>query len=293
MKHTNSIIFSTLVSAFIVSSPFSISWAQENLYDNTPLEQAEPSIDEQFDAIDTVDEYSVSESDDMSTYEGSEGTDHGEEEYDPVLDDDNTWSEEEANGVSEDENAPIDLRDNDASENFFDSPASESTSDTHSNDAPEEDGFAFDLMDEKTDEQVLSDALEESNEKDEKLEAYVQSIKEEDFTNSAKVRALNKITARTHILTLKKGETLKFGNLYITLNRCWKAPETQIPESKALLFIQDRVPGEDVKTVFEGWMFASSPSLSALEHPVYDVRVLECVNAASNELPTAPESKVE
>ncbi len=116
-----------------------------------------------------------------------------------------------------------------------------------------------------------------TTEYEEKLKSYHLTIRDQDFTDSAKLQALNKITARAHILTVKLGEIATFGNLAITLNRCWRAPQTQTPESKVLLFIQEKTPGEETKTVFEGWMFASSPSLSALEHPVYDVRILECV----------------
>lgn len=117
----------------------------------------------------------------------------------------------------------------------------------------------------------------EVSEYEQKISEYIANIREEDYTSTVKLQALNKITARTHQMEVKLGEISKFGNLEITLNRCWRAPQTQIPESKALLSIQEKVPGEEVKTVFEGWMFASSPSLSALEHPVYDVRVLECI----------------
>jgi len=111
---------------------------------------------------------------------------------------------------------------------------------------------------------------------------------EDDFTQKVKLQALNKITARTISIEVTKGNSVKFGNLEITLHRCWRAPETEIPESKALLFIQDKVPGQEVRTVFEGWMFASSPSISTLEHPVYDVRVLECI--ANKKVDTSPKS---
>lgn len=111
---------------------------------------------------------------------------------------------------------------------------------------------------------------------------------EDDFTQKVKLQALNKITARTISIEVTKGNSVKFGNLEITLHRCWRAPETEIPESKALLFIQDKVPGQEVRTVFEGWMFASSPSISTLEHPVYDVRVLECI--ADKKVDASPKS---
>lgn len=114
------------------------------------------------------------------------------------------------------------------------------------------------------------------DEKAQQIEAYKASIHPEDFRDKAKLQALNKITARAYPLEAEVGKPVKFGNLTITLKRCWKAPQDQEPESKALLDVWEQVPGEEKKEIFYGWMFASSPSLSAMEHPVYDVRVLEC-----------------
>ena len=54
------------------------------------------------------------------------------------------------------------------------------------------------------------------------------------------------------------------------------APPTEAPENAAFLEIRDVGPAGDGSVVFSGWMFASSPALSALEHPVYDVWVVEC-----------------
>ncbi|HEX2117044.1 MAG TPA: DUF2155 domain-containing protein, partial [Alphaproteobacteria bacterium] len=54
----------------------------------------------------------------------------------------------------------------------------------------------------------------------------------------------------------------------------------ETPESAAFVEVRDIKPGETPKTLFVGWMFASSPAVSALEHPVYDVWVLDCKGRA-------------
>ena len=62
-----------------------------------------------------------------------------------------------------------------------------------------------------------------------------------------------------------------------TPRACRKTPPEEAPESASFLEIDDDVGNE---RVFSGWMFASSPGVSALEHPVYDVWVLDCVNGS-------------
>lgn len=94
--------------------------------------------------------------------------------------------------------------------------------------------------------------------------------------DSAVLQGLNKVTARLSQLDAPVGTTIHFGNLEIIVKRCWQAPQTERPENAALLEIIDRRPGETPTVVFNGWMFSSSPSLSGLEHPVYDIVVLRC-----------------
>lgn len=107
----------------------------------------------------------------------------------------------------------------------------------------------------------------------------IESIyKKEDFTNAVKLQSLNKVTARVSSFDISQDETGNFGNLEIKLLKCWKSPPEEEPESKALLRIWEQLPGEDKKEIFFGWMFASSPTVSALEHPVYDINITECMN---------------
>ncbi|MCF4164761.1 DUF2155 domain-containing protein [Zavarzinia compransoris] len=92
---------------------------------------------------------------------------------------------------------------------------------------------------------------------------------------------LDKITGRTTEIRVAMGEAAKFGTLTIRVRQCITAPPDETPESSAFLEITDEPPGrEGALPVFSGWMFASSPALSALEHPVYDVWVTACMTAS-------------
>ncbi|MDA0781027.1 MAG: DUF2155 domain-containing protein [Rickettsiales bacterium] len=101
---------------------------------------------------------------------------------------------------------------------------------------------------------------------------------EKDFTNSVSLQGINKITARVSSFDVQKDNKMNFGNLEVQLIKCWKAPPEEEPENKALLRIWEQIPGEDKKEIFFGWMFSSSPALSALEHPVYDIVVKGCMD---------------
>ncbi len=90
------------------------------------------------------------------------------------------------------------------------------------------------------------------------------------------LQGLDKVTARISTVTAPVGQTVSFGTLKISPRTCQEHPPTLAPESAAFLEIDDQPPDESPNRVFTGWMFASSPGLNALEHPVYDVWVLSC-----------------
>ena len=94
-----------------------------------------------------------------------------------------------------------------------------------------------------------------------------------------KLQSLDKVTARTTTFEAKVGTTIQFGPLYIRIQACRKADPIEQPESVSFLQIWE-VPPETGKSewVFSGWMYASSPALSAMDHPVYDVWVLDCLD---------------
>jgi hypothetical protein len=94
---------------------------------------------------------------------------------------------------------------------------------------------------------------------------------------AATLQGLDKQAARAQRLDAPLGQAARFGTLSITVEECLvNAPDAR-PEAAARLTIVDRKPGEQPVQLFSGWMFASSPALSALDHAVYDVTVLGCV----------------
>ncbi|HXV24424.1 MAG TPA: DUF2155 domain-containing protein [Alphaproteobacteria bacterium] len=103
----------------------------------------------------------------------------------------------------------------------------------------------------------------------------------------AKLQGLDKITARVSTIEATVGEPVTFGALEITVRACDKRPPEEPPESAAYLEIVERKVNEDPKMIFSGWMYASSPAVSALEHPVYDIWVLDCMSASTAESGTS------
>ena len=98
----------------------------------------------------------------------------------------------------------------------------------------------------------------------------------------AVLQGLDKITARISTFEAPLNEPVRFGSLQIIARACDKKPPEEPPESTAFLEIVDIRPDSPAVEVFRGWMFASSPAVSALEHPVYDVWVIDCRNASSS-----------
>jgi hypothetical protein len=104
------------------------------------------------------------------------------------------------------------------------------------------------------------------------------------------LRALDKITARVEELDVPIGRPYKFGTLIITVRGCRVTPPEETPEAAAFIEVNEFKPGEQGAQVFRGWMFASSPALSAMEHPVYDIWVTGCKDVEGVAPSTSPAS---
>jgi hypothetical protein len=115
-----------------------------------------------------------------------------------------------------------------------------------------------------------------------------------------KLRTLDKITAQAMTVEAKVGSTVRFGELFIKVQACRKPPPIEKIESAGFLQIwqtdgdnntdldqkiQNAQTEDESKWIFSGWMFASSPTLSALDHPIYDVWVLDCLGRDPEPLP--------
>lgn len=109
-------------------------------------------------------------------------------------------------------------------------------------------------------------------------ESAILKTQEKDayITDKILLQALEKVTGRVITIQAEMNKPIEFGTLRITPRLCQKAAPEDPPESIAFLEIIETKPHSQEKLVFQGWMFASHPSISALEHPVYDVWVKEC-----------------
>lgn len=105
--------------------------------------------------------------------------------------------------------------------------------------------------------------------------------------NTAHLQTLDKVTGRTGTAKVRVGDTVKLGTLFLSVKTCRKAPPIEQPEAAAFIQVWQPVrngygaqatQNQESEWVFSGWMFASSPSVSAMDHPVYDVWVIDCEN---------------
>ena len=100
-------------------------------------------------------------------------------------------------------------------------------------------------------------------------------------SQTAELQLLDKITARISTKSVPVGGGTEFGTLELRVHYCAYRPPEEPPENVAFIMIFDngyaeKKPKEAQKALFSGWMFASSPAISGLEHPVYDVTLLSC-----------------
>jgi hypothetical protein len=87
---------------------------------------------------------------------------------------------------------------------------------------------------------------------------------------------LDKITGRIITFEVGTNETVQFGSLQVTERVCYSRPATETPQTDTFVEIDNIDANNVYKRVFTGWMFAGSPSLHALDHPVYDIWLLRC-----------------
>ncbi len=93
------------------------------------------------------------------------------------------------------------------------------------------------------------------------------------------LRGLDKITGRPTNIPAPIGKPVRFATLTITARFCYSTPASETPETTAFVQIEDHRPDQPARRVFSGWMYGSSPGLNGVEHPLYDVWVINCNNA--------------
>ena len=107
-------------------------------------------------------------------------------------------------------------------------------------------------------------------------------------TKQLVLRGVDKITGRVSTMTATVQRPLTFGTLTIVAERCLAKPQEEMPENAAFLKVYENTKEDPKKQVFNGWMFSSNPALSAMEHPIYDIWVLSCVNKDGTEDVVSP-----
>jgi len=98
------------------------------------------------------------------------------------------------------------------------------------------------------------------------------------ITNGMTLQGLDKQTGRVFIIHAAIDQPIEFGTLKIVVRHCEKTPLEDRQDSMAFVTITEEKPNNSPQNLFSGWMFASSPALSALDHPIYDVWIKECKN---------------
>lgn len=111
------------------------------------------------------------------------------------------------------------------------------------------------------------------------------------FLNVAKLQILDKNNSKVSLLDFNVGAKKQFADLEILVHKCWQSPPDQKPENKILLEVSEVVGNNNSdnvgflgkkdnkkpnKRIFYGWLFSSAPSLSSIEHPIYDIIAISC-----------------
>ena len=91
-------------------------------------------------------------------------------------------------------------------------------------------------------------------------------------------RALNKVTGRASVVEVAPNDAIRFGKLSIAVLSCQISDPNSQRDDAGFFDITEQLPETaETKSLFRGWMYASSPSITSLEHPIYDVTMVECV----------------
>ena len=96
--------------------------------------------------------------------------------------------------------------------------------------------------------------------------------------NTAKLQAMDKITGRVSVLEAPVNALVNFGSFSILVRACKTRPPEETPDNFAFVDVVDVNQNNQQMNIFKGWMISSSPALHAVEHPIYDVWLLKCLN---------------
>jgi hypothetical protein len=107
----------------------------------------------------------------------------------------------------------------------------------------------------------------------------------------ASFSGLDKITGRIINFDEDIGETVQFGALRVKTDACYTRPATEAANTDAFVEVDEITLQGEVKRIFSGWMFAASPGLHGVEHPIYDIWLTDCKGPEQTVVTAAPEVK--
>ena len=110
---------------------------------------------------------------------------------------------------------------------------------------------------------------------------YINQAKSSDELDGdfLELKILDKVSSKNTTITLKIGEEKKFQNLIFRSQKCRNSKFDDNPEITAYLQVRDlNKKNKDKVFIFNGWTFASSPSIKPFDHPVYDIWIIRCFN---------------
>jgi hypothetical protein len=112
---------------------------------------------------------------------------------------------------------------------------------------------------------------------------YLKDIPNNRFTDYAKIQILDKIMAKSTELDIKISENYSFNNLSIMIHKCWKSKPEEATENKSLITVKEYKKSNNKEDViFNGWILSSSPSISSMEHIIYDITLIKCFQKNDN-----------
>ena len=100
--------------------------------------------------------------------------------------------------------------------------------------------------------------------------------------NNAQMQAMDKITGRVSVINVPVNGVVEFGSLSIVVRSCKTRPAEEAPDNFAFVDITDKTLQGEEFNIFKGWMISSSPATHAVEHPIYDVWLLQCTDEKNN-----------
>ncbi len=110
------------------------------------------------------------------------------------------------------------------------------------------------------------------------LSVCSSAVANEISTNSALMQSMDKVTGRVNKIIVPVNSKIAYGDFSLVLRACKKRPAEETPENFAFVDVTDKNIEGDEYNIFRGWMLSSTPGINAIEHPIYDVWLLECVD---------------